>query len=113
VPSPRDRVAAAARKGDQIARKEKPDPCGSGCSLSARGPTITFQRGTAAGITIAIWEDGQPVADNEHPQYAQPAESHNTKARMTAMRTSQFDDIVKATRRCDAAHAESILRESI
>src|SRR2546423_15707367 len=30
---------------------KKPDPCGSGCSLPARGPTITFQRGTADGAS--------------------------------------------------------------
>src|SRR5438552_16726278 len=65
--------------------KEKPDPCGSGYSLSARGPTITFQRGTADGATIAIWEDGQPPAASER-QYAAAIPSHNAKACMPAMR---------------------------
>jgi cytochrome c556 len=65
--------------------KEKPDPCGSGCSLSARGPTITFQRGTADGATIAIWEDGQPPAASD-AQYAAAILSHNAKACMPAMR---------------------------
>ena len=32
------------------------------------GPTITFQRGTADGLTIAIWEDGQP-SDASESQY--------------------------------------------
>src|SRR5439155_1919211 len=32
---------------------------GPGFSLSARGPTITFQRGTTASVSVAIWEDGQ------------------------------------------------------
>src|SRR6266481_6125747 len=65
--------------------KEKPDPCGSGCSLSARGPTITFQRGTADGATIAIWEDGQPPAASD-AEYAAAILSHNAKACMPAMR---------------------------
>src|SRR5262245_62145291 len=54
-------------------------------SLSARGPTITFQRGTADGATIAIWEDGQPPAASER-QYAAAILSHNAKACMPAMR---------------------------
>ncbi len=53
--------------------------------LSARGPTITFQRGTADGATIAIWEDGQPPAASER-QYAAAIPSHNAKACMPAMR---------------------------
>jgi hypothetical protein len=73
------------RRSLQARPKEKPDPCGSGCSLSARGPTITFQRGTADGATIAIWEDGQPPAVSE-PQYAAAIFSHNAKACMPAMR---------------------------
>ena len=55
--------------------------------LSARGPTITFQRGTAASLTIAIWEDGQPVADSEK-QYAVRFSLDNTMGRMSAMRGS-------------------------
>ena len=73
------------RRSLQARCKEKPDPCGSGYSLSARGPTITFQRGTADGATIAIWEDGQPPAASER-QYAAAIPSHNAKACMPAMR---------------------------
>jgi hypothetical protein len=48
-------------------------------------PTITFQRGTADSLSIAIWEDGQPAAVSDE-QYAAPNFSDNTKGRMPAMR---------------------------
>src|SRR5262249_18713879 len=61
---------------------------GPGSSLSARGPTITFQRGTADGATIAIWEDGQPAAASKAGM-AEAISVDNTKGRMPAMRRSQ------------------------
>jgi hypothetical protein len=48
------------------AQRENRTLAGPVCSSSARGPTITFQRGTADGATIAIWEDGQPSAASGH-----------------------------------------------
>src|SRR5262249_31549883 len=47
-------------------QRENRTLAGPACSSSARGPTITFQRGTADGATIAIWEDGQPSAASDH-----------------------------------------------
>ena len=47
-------------------QRENRTLAGPVCSSSARGPTITFQRGTADGATIAIWEDGQPSAASHH-----------------------------------------------
>jgi hypothetical protein len=57
--------------------------------LSARGPTFTFQRGTATGSSIAIWEDKQSLAGSEHVQYDAADESNNTAGRMPAMRVSR------------------------
>lgn len=68
---------------------EKPDPCGSGSSSSAREPTITFQRGTAAGLSIAIWEDGQPIASSNKLNMPAAQTRNNLEARMPAMRGSQ------------------------
>src|SRR4051812_43586364 len=64
-------------------------------SLSARGPTFTFQRGTATGSSIAIWEDKQPLTDSERRQYDAADESNNTASRMPAMRVSQADKFMR------------------
>src|SRR5262245_66249087 len=68
---------------------EKPDPCGSGLSSSAREPTITFQRGTAADLSVAIWEDGQPIAGSNNLNMPSDLSPNNLEARMPAMRGSQ------------------------
>src|SRR5262249_26513104 len=68
---------------------EKPDPCGPGSSSSAREPTITFQRGTAAGVSVAIWEDGQPIASSDNVNMPSDMSPNNLEARMPAMRGSQ------------------------
>src|SRR5215471_5535552 len=68
---------------------EKPDPFGSGSSSSAREPTITFQRGTAADVSIAIWEDGQPIAGSNNLNMPTSMSRNNHEARMSAMRGSQ------------------------
>jgi hypothetical protein len=49
--------------------KKETGPLRVRLQLVDAGSTITFQRGTAAGFTIAIWEDGQPVADSDDYQY--------------------------------------------
>src|SRR5215475_1379763 len=56
--------AALAPQGGvrSSSKKENRTLAGPVCSSSARGPTITFQRGTADGVTTAIWEDGQSTA---------------------------------------------------
>src|SRR5262245_30920309 len=56
--------AALAPQGGalEFPKKENRTLAGPVCSSSARGPTITFQRGTADGVTTAIWEDGQSTA---------------------------------------------------
>jgi hypothetical protein len=68
---------------------EKPDPCGPGLSSSAREPTITFQRGTAADLSVAIWEDGQPIAGSNNFNMPSDPSPNNLEARMPAMRGSQ------------------------
>ena len=68
---------------------EKPDPCGSGPSSSAREPTITFQRGTAADLSVAIWEDGQPIDGSDNFNMPSDLSPNNLEARMPAMRGSQ------------------------
>src|SRR5262245_45631477 len=75
---------------------EKPDPCGSGLSSSAREPTITFQRGTAADLSVAIWEDGQPIAGSNNLNMPSDLSPNNLEARMPAMRGSQA--AVRSTR---------------
>ena len=62
-------------------------------SLSARGPTFTFQRGTATGSSIAIWEDKQPLTDSERVQYDAADESNNTASRMPAMQVSRAGNL--------------------
>src|SRR5712664_1082232 len=54
-------------RGTPLPEREKENRTLAGpvYSSSARGPTITFQRGTADSLTIAIWEDGQPAAASE------------------------------------------------
>ena len=69
--------------------KRKPDPCGPGLQFVGAGPTITFQRGTADDLSIAIWEDGQPAAASDS-QYAASNSPDNTKGRMPAMRGPQI-----------------------
>jgi hypothetical protein len=59
-------------------------------SLSARGPTITFQRGTADAWTTAA----VATVIRQCEQYAEGAYRDNTTARMPAMRLSQLPELI-------------------
>jgi hypothetical protein len=71
-------------------KKENRTLAGPVCKFVGAGPTITFQRGTADSLSIAIWEDGQSAAASAS-QYADAIFSRNTKGRMPAMRGPQIN----------------------
>ena len=50
------------------------------------GADYHLPEGNTAGVSIAIWEDRQPIASSNKPNMAAPKSRNNQEARMPAMR---------------------------
>ena len=55
-------AARASQEIRSMRAKKKTGPLRARLQFVGAKPTITFQRGTADSLSIAIWEDGQPAA---------------------------------------------------
>jgi hypothetical protein len=60
--------------------KRKPGRDGPVQFAGVGAPTITFQRGTAACIMVAIWEDGATESPRSHRDYASAVPAAQRKA---------------------------------
>src|SRR5579862_5286715 len=69
-----------------LAHKRKPGRCGPVQFAGVGAPTITFQRGTAASIMVAIWEDGATESPRSAVTMRAPRHRHNATGHMPAMR---------------------------
>ena len=84
--------------------RRKTGPLRARFQFVGAGADITFQRGTTADKSVAIWEDGRQFIGSNNLQYDALSAVDNTESRMPAMRTPQPENrkilLASMTKRC-------------
>jgi len=79
----------AAQSHEKAASHRKTGPLRVRLKFVGAGADYHLPEGNTADVSIAIWEDRQPIASSNEPNMAAPKSRNNQEARMPAMRAPQ------------------------
>ena len=76
----------AAQSHEKAVSHRKTGPLRVRFKFVGAGADYHLPEGNTADVSIAIWEDRQPIASSNEPHMAAPKSRNNQEARMPAMR---------------------------